>query len=582
MHKKPNVIFLTVDATRADRTSLFGYARNTTPNLKRLARNGMLFENCHSLGPVTQMALIQLLTATRPLSFGGYDSGAVGRPSTIFRVFKDAGYRTISLSTLHWVNRFFGYNDGVDDEHQLFGVITLPGVAFAMMRGTLRAYENGDIDAAEAYSHVEPVLRSLFANLVGYFENHDAQLPVLNKYFADSAAMNSGYDHAKLLKITRRHEDEFNAGGFAYVEKYLLPSPQGSEWMQRWLPKEWYYARRKTKLASELIHRAGNRLLRTFNPNLADARAKRFKIYTDVPSVTDRLIDMIKEAAQTGEPIFAWTHFMDTHLPYVSGRGRHWYKETPGYLRQLGYDPDTPPALAFKPEPETEEEARGFSALYDAALRSTDEQIGRVIDAVRDAGLEDNTIIAITGDHGEELGETGHFGHFFRLTRPATHVPCVIHGPGIESRKIKAFNSIMDIPATLADLAGIPAPEGWEGQSFASKEDGKDHILFESFYAGNCLFEHRPLYFAVRTKDYFLVWREYIDPSDTVAGSRCELYDLKQDPEERMNIYRDDHPALRALEEVIAKRMEAIAEVPAARIAKAFPWYDGKLQTGAA
>ncbi|MBO6518899.1 MAG: sulfatase-like hydrolase/transferase [Rhodospirillales bacterium] len=583
MNSKPNVIYLTVDAVRADRTTMFGYERDTTPNLARLADDGLLLSNCHSLGPVTQMALIQLLTSTRPLSFGGYDNGAIGRPATIFRAFKDAGYHTYSLSTLHWVNRFFGYDDGVDNEFQLFSVITLPGVAFAMMRGTLRAYETGDIDADEAYRHLEPVLRNLFTNLVKYFENHEAQLPELEKYFADSAMMNSGYDHQKLLSIARRHEAELNAEGFGYVEKYLLPAPQGDEWMNRWLPKEWYYARHKSKLMSEFIHRASNKILRAFNPSLADARSKRFKIYTDAPSAIDRSIDIIRDSAASGEPFFLWSHFLDTHLPYVSGRGRTWYKETPAYLEALGYDPNIPPALAFKAKPENDTEAAGFSALYDAALRATDEHIGRVVDAVEQLGLADNTIIAVSGDHGEALGEHGHTGHFFRFNRVATHVPCVIRAPGVDSRNIGAFSCIMDIPATLADMAGIGRPEGWEGTNVGALGDGtRDSLLFESFYAGNCLFEHRPIYFAVRTHTHFLIWREAIDPSDKDAPARCELYDLAQDPQEQNNIYRDDHPALRPMEEVIARRMEEIPEIPAARIKKAFPWYADAQLSGTA
>lgn len=583
MTRKPNVIYLTADAVRADRTSLFGYQRDTTPNMARLAKDGLVLSNCHSLGPVTQMALIQLLTSTRPLSFGGYDNGAIGRPATVFRAFKDAGYRTVSLSTLHWVNRFFGYNDGVDDEHQLFSVITIPGVAFAMMRGTLRAYENGDIGPDEVMRHVEPVLRSLFTNLVIYFENHEAQLPNLKKYFSDSAMMNSGYDHRKLLDITRRHETELDRLGFGYVEKYLLPAPQGSEWMQRWLPLDWYYARRKSKLASELLHRIGNKALSFINADLAAARSKRFKVYTDAASVVDRGLDIIRESAASGEPFFLWTHFLDTHLPYVSGRGRDWYKQTPGYLKDLGYDPKIPPAAAFKPAPDSDSEAHAFSALYDAALRYTDDHIGRVINLVKELGLEDNTIFAVAGDHGEELGEHGHFGHFFRYNRVATHVPCVIRGPGVTAGTVNGLTSIMDIPATLADLAGIPLPQGWQGDSLLDEDSAqKSELVFESFYAGNCLFEHRPLYFAVRKSDYFLIWREAVDPSDKDAIARCELYDVNADPDEKNNLYRDDHPALRGLEEVIVRRMKQIPEISEARIAKAFPWYDAEQQTGTA
>ena len=57
-----------------------------------------------------------MFTSTAPLSYGGFDAGAVGRPDTLFKHFRDNGYRTTAISTLHWVNSYFGYGDGLDTE----------------------------------------------------------------------------------------------------------------------------------------------------------------------------------------------------------------------------------------------------------------------------------------------------------------------------------------------------------------------------------------------------------------------------------------------------------------------------------
>ncbi|MDB9702491.1 sulfatase-like hydrolase/transferase [Rhodospirillales bacterium] len=577
MHSPPNVLFLTVDALRADRTTPFGYERSTTPSIARLADEGLLCRNCYSLGPVTQMALIQLLTSTRPLSYGGYDNGAIGRPPTLFKAFQDAGYNTVSLSTLHWVNQFFGYGAGVDKEYQLFGIITLPGVAFAMMRGTLHAYETDQIDNAELVRHIKPVLQRLFTNLAIYCEKYESQIGELKHFFSDSAMMNSGYDHSQVLEITKRHEAEFNADHFRYIERYLLPTPEGSEWMQRWIPLDWHYARKKSKLVTEMAFWVGNKILALFDPDFAAARKNRFKIYPDASSVANKTIDAIKTAANDERPFFIWTHFLDTHLPYVSGKGRTWYKETPQLLGNLGYDKKIPAAGAFGGEPSNATERKTFSALYDAALLSTDQQIGHILDALSDLGLEDNTIVAVAGDHGEELGEFGHFGHFFRLHRYATQVPCVIRAPGLPQGECKSFSTIMDIAPTLLELANIQPPSDWEGVSLVSeKMTPQASVLIETFYSGNCLFEHRPLYFAVRNNDYFFIWREAIDPSDTETSSRCELYDLKVDPDEVNNIYNEDHPSLLALETIIAYRMAEIPEIENVRIKKSFPWYENQ------
>ncbi len=572
MSNPPNIIFLTVDALRADRTTLSGYDRPTTPSLERIAKNGLNCKKCYSLGPTTQTAMIQLLTSSRPFSFGGYDDGAVGRPPTVFKVFSDAGYHTSSLTTLHWVNEFFGYNEGVDEECQMYGIITLPGVAFALMKGTLKAYEIGVIDEEETVRHIEPVLTRLFSSVIIYCEKFNIEFDDLKREFPDSMLMNANYDYHRILEITRRHEAEFNTDKFAYIDRYLLPAPEGESWMRRWLAGEWYYARKKSKLLEEAIFRTGNKLLSLFCPDHAQARKNRFKIYPDARSISNKTIDVIKSGATGQRPFFVWTHFMDTHLPYVSGAGRNWYREVPEYLRRLGYDSKIPPARAFSAEPTNAQEAEDFSALYDAAVVSTDHEIGRILDTVTELGLEENTIIAISGDHGEELGEFGHFGHFFRLNRVASHVPCIISGPGIKAGEMDTFSTTMDIAPTLADAAGIPIPPDWEGRSLlASGDDTQENVMLETFHSGNCLFEHRPLYFAIRNQEYYFIWRETIDPADRHAKDPRELYDLSSDPDEKINIYDKSHPAVAGFEKMIARRMAEIPEISEERLGGLFP-----------
>ena len=124
-----NVLLLTVDALRADRLSLYGYGRPTTPVLEKFAENAVVCENAFTLGPFTQIACIQLFTSSRPLSYGGYDRGAANRPDTVFKRFRDAGYHTWGLSTIHWVSPYYGYTDGLDDTICVFHLNTLVGMA---------------------------------------------------------------------------------------------------------------------------------------------------------------------------------------------------------------------------------------------------------------------------------------------------------------------------------------------------------------------------------------------------------------------------------------------------------------------
>ena len=86
-----DVFLVTVVRGRADRLGLYGYGRPTTPALDRFAANATVCERAFSLGSFTQVACIQLFTSSRPMSYGGYDRGAAGRPDTLFKRFHDAG-----------------------------------------------------------------------------------------------------------------------------------------------------------------------------------------------------------------------------------------------------------------------------------------------------------------------------------------------------------------------------------------------------------------------------------------------------------------------------------------------------------
>jgi arylsulfatase A-like enzyme len=119
----------------------------------------------------------------------------------------------------------------------------------------------------------------------------------------------------------------------------------------------------------------------------------------------------------------------------------------------------------------------------------------------------------------------------------------------------------MDIAPTTAALAGIEPAPGWEGTALTDAAQAQQpHVLMETFFAGNCLFDHRPLYFGVRTRDHHYLWKEYRDPRDNLSPEGNELYDVSTDPGELNNIYRPDHPLVPGFNAVIARRL---AELPA-------------------
>ena len=567
MTPSPNVIFLSADAVRADRTSLYGYERSTTPNLFRLAAESLVCKNAFSLAPFTQPASVQTFTSSRPLSYGGYDTGASGRPTTLFRHFRDAGYKTYALSTVHWTNKYFGYGDGIDVEYQLYTLNTVAGVAVAITRNSIEAFISGNTNEKEMLSVVEPVFSKMFVDCLDYCEGRIKSESEDQNDFEHSLLVNAKYDYRKIRRILLKHSSSFSTNPVAYIRKWFPTIPRSHEWLGR----EWYYCRKPSKLASEALVRGANIVRKYIDPDGAMVQSNRYKQYVDAPSIGDKIISVLKNH-DCEKPIFLWAHFMDTHLPYVSGKGKRWWRETKHYLAATGHDPSISPAISFRPAlPREKGEWKKLSALYDASIRGVDEQIGRIFDAVVSLGMKNNTIIAFCGDHGEELGEHGNHSHYFLPYEHNISIPMLYNAPQYSGVQINGLTSLLDVAPTISVLAGLPPNPSWEGLPVTHEDIHKrDHVLVECFYGGNCLFKDRPIYVGVRTHRYKYFWKEFRDPKDWQSRNGQELYDLFHDREEQHNIYHVDHPALPEMELCIARRLAELPEISRERIVRAF------------
>lgn len=561
-----NVLLLSVDTWRADRMSLYGYERPTTPRLERFAENAIVCDNAYATGPFTQIACVPLFTSSRPLSYGGYDDGALGRPDTVFRHFQKAGHHTWGLSTIHWVSRVFGYMDGFDEASEVFLLNAIPGMALNLTRDTLHAWRQGRIDDAEMLARVTPVMGIMFNAIYRYCDTMLADGGALGARFPDSKMINDGYDFAKVRAVAVQHQEEFERDPLAYVHLRL----KDTSTPEQWIAKDWRYKRHPDKLLGRLAGKAADKLLGPLNPGLARLRANRFGMTPDAHAIADDVIRAL-ESRDPSQPFLIWAHFKDTHQPFVSGRGRDWFRQTPEYLDNLGYDPATDPGAVFKGKPKTDEDWQAVRSLYDCAMRSTDEALGRILDSVDAMGLGESTVIGLAGDHGEELGEHGDYGHAVCSYEHTSHIPMLFRAPGESGRRVDGFTSSLDFAPTVAELAGLDQAAGWEGSPVMSNAVAeRDYMLTEAFCRGDCLFAHRPPYLGVRTKQYKYLWREYRDPFHEYGSGEQELYDLVADPGERNNIYSPDHPVVREMNPVLAARLAEIPEFSDQRITDAF------------
>ena len=107
-----------------------------------------------------------------------------------------------------------------------------------------------------------------------------------------------------------------------------------------------------------------------------------------------------------------------------------------------------------------------MKARYDNACNHLDAQHARIFKHLRDRGLLDSTLVIVTGDHGEEFMEKGHWGHNRGYSREQITVPLVIWVPGRPAGEVGEMTSHLDLPATIMPLLGVTNPPGDYSQGF--------------------------------------------------------------------------------------------------------------------
>jgi arylsulfatase A-like enzyme len=176
-----------------------------------------------------------------------------------------------------------------------------------------------------------------------------------------------------------------------------------------------------------------NELRKTY-PELFD-RSRR-----STPETIDRAIGWLDEHQKTksGQPFFLFMHLFDAHEPYL---------------------PPPPYDTLFEPAPESGEAGR-LMAKYDGSIRALDAELARLLARLAALGLDKNTLIVLTGDHGEEFTEHGNYSHRIELYLENIHVPLVLRWPdGLPAGKlVRGDAGHVDIAATLYAAAGVRKP----------------------------------------------------------------------------------------------------------------------------
>lgn len=502
---RPNVLLITVDDLRPA-LGCYGNRMVKTPNIDRLASQGMVFQRAYCQDSVCSPSRTSMLTGLRP------DSTKIFDNSTHFRVyhpdlvtlpqqFKNHGYHTCSMGKVfhsQWDHAYCGR--ALDDPPSWIEPAWFPDV--------VRYYftEEG-----------ERVARDIFARTAGC-QLHQGGFCIHHRLMDLK-------DLSQVDPSGGRYDDWVNH----FVIGKITEAPD--------VPDNLLYDGQVAAHAIEQLRRIQNQpfflavgFIKPHTPYVAP------KKYWDLYD-PEQIEPADNPFAPQGAPSFALPESQD-HDVYVG----------------------TP-----LDRPVDEDLARHLIHGYFACVSYIDAQVGRLLDELDQLGLSDKTIVVFWGDQGYHLGENSRWGKQ-TCYEMANRLPLIASVPGMKAagRETRALVEAVDIYPALCELANLPLPEHLEGFSFAPLLDDADRpwksAAFSQFPRPVRVSEPhiRPqpedlMGYSMRTDRYrYVEWRNVLQPDKTVA---VELYDHKADPAENLNLVSDS--AFTPIVEQLHRQLEA-------------------------
>lgn len=500
--KRPNILFITSDQHRPDCYGFTGERAIKTPHLDALAAGGTRFDCAITANVLCQPVRASMLTGMLPLTHGVYDNQvnldpAIGEQGWPGQLSKN-GYRSKYIGKAH-----FGHDE----------------------RATQWGGPESRKDSADF--------------------PEDWNGPYMG--FSDVELMILGHWHPLLPCEKPPYGQHFERWFWSHPEAWKL----------------WEQDARTGKSSGYGVDAA-----QTWHSNLPPE-------WHSTTWVTERTIDFLESAKDSDEPFCCWASFPDPHHPFDCPEpwaSVHKPDEV-DISRTHQRDLDQRPwwhraALETKPKakhehhrilreeysrisPQTDEQLAAMTANYYNMIAFLDDGVGQIMQKLKQSGLDENTIVIFTSDHGEYLGDHGLYlkgpMHYDGLLR----VGMLMSGPGIEAdKRISSPVSTMDLAATFCDWGGAELPAEAQAKSLAPLivhgTAVQDHVYNEWNLAParvGVALELR----TIRTETARLT----VD----LSSSAGELYDLANDPDEMHNLW--DEPEAKGLQQALMDRVHA-------------------------
>lgn len=230
-------------------------------------------------------------------------------------------------------------------------------------------------------------------------------------------------------------------------------------------------------------------LLQGFDKYIPLFEDENLPLPTSIPTHSEAL-DWVRQVSAQGGPFFLFINDMEPHLPYLppeefeqrfvaadaskEGLVQAFELTNEAYLKHnLGIEPLPPEFMSVMPD------------LYDAEIACLDHEIGRFVAELESAGLLENTLLVITGDHGENLGNHGLVDHKFSLHRTLLHVPLIVRLPrGARAGEVRdEVVRLEDLFPTVLEACGLPIPPGIDAESLLGNLAGRTALALRDYPA---------------------------------------------------------------------------------------------------
>jgi arylsulfatase len=289
------------------------------------------------------------------------------------------------------------------------------------------------------------------------------------------------------------------------------------------------------------------------NPNVAKnlGYAKGFAAYRETweePALASEMertraitadgVRFLKESP-AGSPFFLWLHYVNPHAPYAP---------PPPFDTAFTAGSDAGPRLpvveSFHGGIPKQWQVPGrdrkawYVAQYDGEIAAVDAEVGQVLAALEASGARERTLVIVTSDHGESLGEHGYyFDHGEDLFDPCLRIPLIVAGPGSTGgRRSDALASTLDLLPTILDAAKVSWPPDLAGESLFASASNRARLFAQNERSLSASFDRR--------------FKVVATPGETGGG--YGFYDREKDPGETRDLATGNpaelRPARRELE----------------------------------